>query len=82
MIATNQRRGFKQSNWKKNILPSELNLKDLQNHINKILDEYVVDHAKHQVCICGQFVKNLKKRINLIHLYSPHVFSGSMHRSN
>jgi hypothetical protein len=74
MVATNERRGFKQSNWKKNVWPSELNLKDVQDNINRILDEYVVDNAKYQVCISGQFFKNLKKRINLIHLYGPHVF--------
>jgi hypothetical protein len=73
-VATNERRGFKTTNWKKNKWPSELDITDAQSHIERIMEEYVLDHSKSQVCISGQFFKNLKKRINLIHLYGPHIF--------
>jgi hypothetical protein len=57
-----------------NIWPSAVCITAARSHIEWILNEYVLDHAHHQVCISKCFILNMKKRINLLHLYGPHVF--------
>jgi hypothetical protein len=54
--------------------PSAVNLIAAKIFIDKILDEYILDHAHNQVCISKQFILKMKKRISLLHLYGPHVF--------
>eukprot|EP00596_Hydrurales_sp_CCMP1899_P001135 CAMPEP_0119052002 /NCGR_PEP_ID=MMETSP1177-20130426/73441_1 /TAXON_ID=2985 /ORGANISM="Ochromonas sp, Strain CCMP1899" /LENGTH=296 /DNA_ID=CAMNT_0007031417 /DNA_START=330 /DNA_END=1220 /DNA_ORIENTATION=+ len=65
-----------------NVVPntwnSAVNMVAAKIHIDNILEEYVLDHAQHQVCISGQFILKTKKRIKLLHLYGPHVFDEAV----
>jgi hypothetical protein len=60
------------------IWKSAVNMVAAKIHIENILEEYVLDHAQHQVCISEQFILKTKKRINLLHLYGPHVFEEAV----
>jgi hypothetical protein len=57
---------------------SAINVISVKIHIDLILEEYVLDHAQHQICLSGQIVSRTKKRMNLLHLYGPFVFDEAV----
>jgi hypothetical protein len=57
---------------------SAVNIIAAKIHIDNILEEYVLDHAQHQVCISKDFILKTKKRLDLLHLYGPHVFEEAV----
>jgi hypothetical protein len=57
---------------------SAVNQMAVKEHIEKILQEFIFNHAQSQVCISQQFILRTQKRIDLLSLYGPHVFEEAV----
>jgi hypothetical protein len=70
--------GEKEGNKSSDTWNSGVNRMAIKTNINNILQEFILDHAPHQVCISKSFIQKTMKRIDLLHLYGPNVFEEAV----